>query len=127
MTNIDTRPNPNSIFLPLQDLQSKPEARMRRDMAVHEPWTRIVRFEGDDYVASGGQEDDISAGRIVVFQSQTGRECGVVVLLEDGEVMAVEVDLGWACQLCSCSERKMVIPDVRPAATSFPHVRSACL
>lgn len=61
---------------------------------MHEPAARIVGLESDDDEAIGREENDVSAGRVVQVELDFG---GVVVLmfllLEDGKVMAVEMDL----------------------------------
>lgn len=63
------------------------------DVAVREPGARVVGAEGDDDVAVVGEEDDVAAGRVGEFGVEVGREVGGGGLLEDGEVVAVEVDL----------------------------------
>ena len=66
---------------------------MPRDMAVQQPGAGVVGFEGDDEVAACGEKSDVSAGRVVeVHVGETG-PVGGFGLFEDGEVMAVEVDL----------------------------------
>ena len=64
-------------------------------MAVYEPGAGIIGFECDDYVAVFGEEDDVAAGWVVEFEGGEGVDGeGLVVNLgEDGEVVAVEMDL----------------------------------
>lgn len=40
-----------SLFLPLQDLQSQTRRRVPGDVAMQQPDTRVVRFEGNEKVS----------------------------------------------------------------------------
>ena len=74
-------------------MQTQPFGNMSGDMAVHEPGARVVGFESDDDIAAPGHEDDVAAGWVVEFQVEVRSvEFLVVGLLEEGEVVAVEVD-----------------------------------
>ena len=66
---------------------------MPRDMAMQEPGARVVGFEGDDEVATCGEKGNVSAGRVIEVHVGETRPVGCFGLLEDGEVVAVEVDL----------------------------------
>ena len=68
---------------------------MLGNVAVHQPGTRVVRAEGNDDGPAAGQEDDVAPGRVVEVEGEELlRERGVgVVELEDGKVVAVEMDL----------------------------------
>lgn len=72
---------------------------MPRDVAVDEPGAGVVRLEGDDDVAARGEQHDVAAGGVADVQ---GTLQGAVelpgTLVEDGEVVAVEVDL-WVAWL----------------------------
>lgn len=66
---------------------------MPGDVAVYQPGARVVRFEGDDDEAVGGEEDDVAAWGVVEFEVQERLVEGSGGLLEEGEVVPVEVDL----------------------------------
>lgn len=85
------------VGLALQELQAEPLGDVKGDVAVQEPGAGIVGLEGDDHVAGPGHQDHVAAGRVVVFEGEVARvEVFFVGLFEDGEVVAVEVDLeGW--------------------------------
>ena len=53
------------VRLALEDLERQPAGSMPGDMAVQDPDARVVGLEGDGNVAALGQEDDVSAGRVV--------------------------------------------------------------
>ncbi len=38
-------------------------------MTVYKPWPGVVGFERDDHVAVSGQQDNIAAGRVMLFGS----------------------------------------------------------
>ena len=82
------------VGLALEDLQGEALGGVAGDVAVHEPAARVVGLEGDDDEALRGQEDDVAARRVVELQVEEGGVVGLAGhLLEDGEVVAVEVDL----------------------------------
>ncbi len=63
------------------------------DMAMQQPGAGVVGFEGDDEVAARGEKGDVSAGRIVeIHVGETG-PVRSFRLFEDGEVVAVKMDL----------------------------------
>ena len=66
---------------------------MASDVTVHDPSSRIIRLEGDDDVSITRKENDVPAWGVVEFQVQFLWECRVLDLLQDGEIVAVEVDL----------------------------------
>ena len=81
---------------------------MVRDVAVHDPCARVVCLEGDDDVSICGQQHDVPAHGVVAFGSQAGRK-GEGGGLEDGEVVAVEVDLwrrGKGCKVSVLGARR---------------------
>ena len=82
------------VPLSLHNLQRQSRARMPGDMAMQQPGARIVGFEGDNEVAACRQKGDVSAGWIVEVQVGETGPVGCFGLFEDGEVVAVEVDLG---------------------------------
>lgn len=90
------RPEGIGVGLPLKDLEGQALGRVERNVAVQQPVARVVRLEGDDDEAVGGQQDDVAAGRVDQIEIKLRRVAGVRLvlgLLENGEVVAVEVDL----------------------------------
>ena len=79
--------------LRLHNLRGQAEGSVQGDVAVHDPGARVVEAEGDDGVAVLGQEDDVPSGRVVGGEVDAVGEGLVGDLLQDGEVVAVEVDL----------------------------------
>jgi hypothetical protein len=63
------------------------------DVAVYEPRTRIVGLESYHNVTICGEEHDVSTGRVVSFGLVPDGPACVSDLLQDGEVVAVEMDL----------------------------------
>ncbi len=94
MTLLPARPDLRRSFLTFQDLQRQSEGGVIRDVAMCQPGAGVVGLEGDHDVPVGGEEDDVAAGRVGFGEVEAVRECGVFDLLGDGEVVAVEVDLG---------------------------------
>ena len=83
-----------SILLAFENLCGKSETGVVGDVTVHEPVSRVVSFEGDDDEAIGREEDDVASRRVDQFGFVVGEVEGLVFfLLEDGEVMAMKVDL----------------------------------
>ena len=69
---------------------------MPGEVALDDPRGRIIGFEGDDDEAEGGEENDVATGRVAVVEGEvcrSGEVEGDVGLLEEGEVVAVEMDL----------------------------------
>lgn len=62
-------------------------------MAVHEPRAGIIGLERDDHVALVWKQNDISPRRVVKLEVQFVGKCGVLDLLQNGEVVAVKVNL----------------------------------
>jgi hypothetical protein len=62
-------------------------------MAVYEPRARIICFESQDSIAALAQKCYIATRRVVEFQVHDAVPVGRAGLPEDGEVVAVEVDL----------------------------------
>ena len=63
---------------------------------MHKPGTWVVGSEGDGYVAFSGEEGYVSAGGVFVVEEaicEVGGVEGDSLLGEDGEVVAVEMDL----------------------------------
>ena len=67
---------------------------MVSNVTVHKPRTRVVCLEGDDHVAALREKHDVSSGRVVELWDEAVWEGFVGDLGYDGEVVAVEVDLG---------------------------------
>ena len=67
---------------------------MPGDVAVQKPGAGVVGLEGDDEIAAAGEEGDVSARRVVEFHVYETVPVEGLGLCEDGEVVAVEVDLG---------------------------------
>ena len=58
--------------LALKELHSEALADVPRDVAVHEPGTRVVGLERQREPAAGGQERDVAPRRVVVRQRAGG-------------------------------------------------------
>jgi hypothetical protein len=71
---------------------------MFTDMAVHQPSAGVVRLEGDNDEPIGRQQHDVTPGRVVQGQVELVRRVCLVGLLEDGKVVAVEMDLRVAAE-----------------------------
>ena len=66
---------------------------------MHKPDAWVIGSEGDGYVACSGEEGYVAPGGVVVVEEavcEVGFVEGDGLLGEDGEVVAVEVDLGFA-------------------------------
>ena len=87
-------PNHVGALPALEDLHGQAEGRVERDVAVHQPGARVVGLEGDDDEAVVGEQDNVAPRRVNERELEL---CGIVrlifSLLEDGKVMAVEMDL----------------------------------
>ena len=70
-------------------------------MAVHEPAAGIVRLEGNDDICTVVGHDDIPSGRVIAAEAFVIGTCALdivgaeafVGLVDDGEVVAMEMDL----------------------------------
>ena len=60
---------------------------------MDEPSTGVIGFESDGDEAVGREKNDVPAGWIVEFEVELACVESLVGLLEEGEVVAVEVDL----------------------------------
>lgn len=56
---------PPRRFLSLQDLQSQTRRRVPGYVAMHQPDTRVVRFEGNDNVSTRWKQGHVSTGWVV--------------------------------------------------------------
>ena len=69
---------------------------MKRNVTMHDPDTWVVRLEGDDQVAIVRQKSNIAPRRVVkgqvCFRYITGSRIIRYTLIQDGEVVAVEMD-----------------------------------
>ena len=80
---------------------------MRGDVAVHEPTAGVVGLEGDDDVCTGVGHDDISSRRVIADEILVIGTCTLdiiwaeafVGLVDDGKVVAVEMNLGMGKRL----------------------------
>lgn len=67
------------------------------DVAVHQPHARIVSFEGDGSEAVTWEEHSVAARRVLFVGSKdvriVGNPCLVVLLVNNGEIVTVEMDL----------------------------------
>lgn len=66
---------------------------MPSDMAVKEPSTRVIGFEGNGDKTVAGQEHDVAAWRVVILWFESAQFEALIRLLEECEVVSVEVDL----------------------------------
>lgn len=85
-----------SRFLPLENLQRQARRRVPCDVTMQQPGTRVVRFEGDDDVAMGWEQDHVSAGRILQLELvEVGRILGLALagLLQQSKIVTVKMDL----------------------------------
>lgn len=82
-----------TYLLPLHDLQRQSTARMPRNVAMHQPDARVVGFEGNDKIALGRKQGDVTAQRIV----ESERSVVVGRLLKHTEVVSVKV-YGVSCR-----------------------------
>ena len=85
------------IVLSLQDLHREARGRVPGDVAVDEPRARVIGFESNDDEPARGEEDDVPTWGIVVVEVEvcgSGEVERKVRLLEEGEVVAVKMDLG---------------------------------
>ena len=57
------------------------------------PGTRVIGFESDDDEAIGGQQDDVTAGRVVEFGVEKSLVPGFIGLLEEGKIVTVQMHL----------------------------------
>ena len=88
------RPDLVGVGPTFQDLYAQSPGDVEGDVAVQEPRARVVGLEGDDDVAVAGHEDDVPSRGIIELQGQRARtEVFFVGLFEDGEVVAVQVQL----------------------------------
>jgi hypothetical protein len=91
-----------SILRSLQYLQVQACSGVSGDVAVHEPTAGVVGLEGDDDVCAVVGHDDISSGRVIAAKVRIIGTCtldviwveALVGLVDDGKVVAVEMDLG---------------------------------
>ena len=71
-------------------------------MAVQEPTAGVVGLEGDDDICAVVGHDDISSGRVIAAKVRVIGTCtldvvwveALVGLVDDGKVVAVEMNLG---------------------------------
>lgn len=89
---------------PLEEVDAETARDVPRDVAVHQPGARVVRPEGDEQPALGGQHGDVAAGRVVaVEEGEVGGRVELVPRLgksrggdgraaEDEEVVPVQVE-----------------------------------
>jgi|SRR5579862_1389076 len=61
-------PNILGVCLSFHDLHGQTGGCVIRYVAMHEPRSRIVGFEGDDNVAIFGKQDDITSRRVLLVQ-----------------------------------------------------------
>ena len=90
-------PDLTCIFLALYDMQTQPLSDVEGNVAMNKPGARIVGFEGYDNVASVGHENDVATRWV---NTAAGNVWWVTVvsrrfrLFEEGEVVAVKMNLG---------------------------------
>jgi hypothetical protein len=96
------RPHGGSFLRSLEYLQVQAGSGVRGDVAVHEPTAGVVGLEGDDDVCAAVGHDDISSGRVIAVKFLVNGTCTLdivlvevlVGLVDDGKVVAVEMNLG---------------------------------
>lgn len=96
------RPHGGSFLRSLEYLQVQAGSSVRGDVAVHEPTAGVVGLEGNDDVCAGVGQNDISSGRVIAAKFLVIGACtldivwaeALVRLVNDGKVVAVEMNLG---------------------------------
>jgi hypothetical protein len=86
----------------LEYLQVQAGSSVRGNVAVHEPTAGVVGLEGNDDVCAGVGQNDISSGRVIAAKVLVSGACtldivwaeALVGLVNDGKVVAVEMNLG---------------------------------
>lgn len=66
---------------------------MPGNVAVDQPSTRIVGFEGNRDEPASGEEDNVATRGVVEFEFELAWIEALIGLLEKREVMSVEMDL----------------------------------
>ena len=66
---------------------------MPGDVAVQEPHARIVGLEGQDQIPVRGQQGHVASGGVVEVECHQRIPVWLIGLGQDGEVVAVQVDL----------------------------------
>ena len=77
---------------PFNELQRQARARVPSDMAMHEPYPRVVGLKSDDQVPIDRQHGDVPPRRILGNDGIIACIERVAALGEDDEVMPVQVD-----------------------------------
>ena len=96
------RPHSGSILRPFEYLQVQAGSGVSGDVAVHEPTAGVVGLECDNNVCIAVGHDDITSRRIIAGEIFVIGTCTLdsiwaeflVGLVDDGKVVAVEMDLG---------------------------------
>lgn len=92
---VPCRPNLRRGFLVLHYLHAQSLRNMLSNVAMHQPCSWVVGFEGNHDVSLLWQDDYVSSWRVLFVQyRRAGIERCIVCLRENGKIVAVQVDLG---------------------------------
>lgn len=94
-SRVSRRPDPIGSLLSFKDLQGEAAGGMCSDVAVHQPHAGVVRLEGNNSVPGFPDQHHVAAWKGVGEIGFEIRrvEIGVVVLLHDGEIMSMKMNL----------------------------------